>query len=171
MSSIEFIYQRRSIRKYEERPVEKALLLDLLKAGMAAPTASNNQPWEFVVIPAEEGMESLRAVLPYGKHNAPAAIVVCGSYLKGKDDGRTERYWVQDCTAALENMLIAAVGLGLGTVWIGIYPNQDRVEAVKNLLKLPEKVIPLGAVYVGYPAEEKEPGTKYMEDRVHWGKY
>ena len=170
MDAYEAILARRSIRAYQDRPVERAVLVRLLEAAMAAPTACNAQPWEFIVVDTPAGMDEIRAIMPFGKYNAPAAIVVCGSQDKALNDC-AERYWVQDCSAALENILVAAAGMGLGTVWLGCYPNPERYPLVRALLKMPETVTPLGVVYVGYPGEEKEPRTQYEEHRVHWGKY
>ncbi|MDO8970256.1 MAG: nitroreductase family protein, partial [Saprospiraceae bacterium] len=105
-----------------------------------------------------------------GKYNTPSAIVVCGNpSLSNNSAGKM--YWVQDCSAALENILIAAAGMDLGTVWIGIYPLESRVDAVRKVLNIPDSVTPLGAVYVGYPAEQKVPRTQYEEHRVHWQVY
>jgi len=170
MDAYEAILARRSIRAYLERAVDRAVLTRLLEAAMAAPTACNAQPWEFVVVDSAEGMAELREILPYGKYNAPAAIIVCGSVDKALNNC-AEKYWVQDCSAALENILVAAVGMGLGTVWIGVYPIEERVHGVRAGLSLPETVTPLGVVFVGYPGEEKEPRTQYESGRVHWGKY
>lgn len=170
MDVLDLIFSRRSIRNFEDRKVEPELLISLLKAAMAAPTAANAQPWEFVVVNEPEGLACLKAELPFGHYNAPAAIVVCGNPALGNNTaGRM--YWVQDCSAAIENMLIGAVGLGLGSVWIGIYPIESRVAAVSQVLNLPEGVTPLGAVYVGYPAERKEARTQYDEHKVHWQMY
>jgi nitroreductase len=170
MDAYEAILARRSIRAYQDRPLERALLVKLLEAAMAAPTACNAQPWEFVVIVDEEGLARMRTLLPFGKYNAPAAIVVCGSMEKALNNC-AERYWVQDCSAALENILVAAAGMGLGTVWMGVYPIEERVQAVRAALDLPATVTPLGVVYAGYPGETKEPRTQYEEGRVHWGMY
>jgi nitroreductase len=170
MDAFEAILARRSIRAYQDRPVARENLVRLLQAAMAAPTACNAQPWEFVVVDSAEGMERLREIMPFGKYNAPAAIVVCGSLEKALNEC-AERFWVQDCSAALENILVAAAGMGLGTVWLGGYPDEERIRALRAELGLPESVTPLGVVYAGYPAEEKEPRTQYEEARVHWGKY
>jgi nitroreductase len=170
MDAFEAILARRSIRVYQDRPVERAALARLLEAAMAAPTACNAQPWEFVVVDSAAGMAELRLILPYGKYNAPAAIIVCGSKTKALNNC-AEKYWVQDCSAALENILVAAAGMGLGTVWIGVYPIDERVLVVRAGLDLPETVTPLGVVFIGYPGEEKEARTQYEEARVHWGKY
>ena len=167
---LETIYSRRSIRKYKAQAVPRELLIDLLKAGMAAPSAVNKKPWEFVVVTEAEARARLQAVLPFGKYPAPAAIVVCGRL----DLAHTETdgsYWVQDCSAATENILIAAAGLGLGTVWTGVYPVKGRVADVQRVLGLPENSIPLGVMLLGYPDEQKPPRTQYDENRVHWEKY
>jgi nitroreductase len=170
MDAYEAILARRSIRAYQEKAVERGLLVRLLEAAMAAPTACNAQPWEFVVVTSQAGMALLREILPHGKYNAPAAIVVCGSEDKALNNC-AEKYWIQDCSAALENILVAAAGMGLGTVWVGVYPLDERVAALRPPLNLPTTVTPLGVVYLGYPKEQKEPRTQYEERRVHWETY
>ncbi len=137
---------------------------------MAAPNACNSQPWEFVVVTDREILEQLRAGLYSANYNAPAAIIVCGNE-KIANSSASRFYWVQDCSAAIENILIAAVGMDLGTVWIGVYPLENAMKSVSRILNLPENVVPLGLIYAGYPAEEKEPRTQYDEHRVHWQHY
>lgn len=164
------LFSRRSIRRYQEKPVERELLIKLLQAGMAAPSAANSQPWEFIVIDDPGCLDELKKVLVFGKYNAPAAIVVCGN--PGiANNSAGERFWPQDCSAALENMLIAAAGLGLGSVWIGVYPLSAVIGAVKKALNIPEAVTPLAVAYFGYPDEQKSPGTKFDESRIHWQTY
>jgi nitroreductase len=165
MDAIEASYKRRSVRKYLDKPVEKEKIETLLKAAMAAPSARNVQEWHFYVVQGKEKMQGLIDIMPYGKYNAPCAIVVCGD-LDNSLKETAQKYWVQDCTAALENILNAAPELGLGTVWLGVYPNDDREEPTIEFLGLPETKIPLGVVYVGYPGEEKEPRTQYDESKV-----
>jgi len=162
------IYARRSIRNYKERPVEREMLETLLKAAMAAPSAMNIKPWEFVVVTEPDRMDEIRSSLMFGKHNAPAAIVVCGntSFFKHPI---ASKFWVQDCSAATENILLAAVGLGLGTVWLGVHPIHNFSKP--RILHLPDNVKPLNVIYVGYPAEEKPARTQYDPDRVHWEVY
>ncbi len=167
---LDIIMKRRSIRRYVDRPVEPEMLNMLLQAAMAAPSAMNSQPWEFVVVTEKEKMDQLRSVLLFGQYNAPAAIIVCGSS-KVAGNAAHNLFWVQDCSAALENILIAAAGMGLGTVWIGTHPVKPNVDAVRMVLKIPRRITPLGVVYVGYPAEEKRPRTQYKEERVHWQQY
>jgi nitroreductase len=164
------IFSRRSIRKYLDRPVEKDLLVSLLKGAMAAPSARNGQPWEFVVITDPSRMQEIRSKMKYGNYNAPAAICVC-SNLEIARSRSSKNFWVQDCTAALENILITAAGLGLGTVWLGVYPKIKTVRNVRQILGIPDSVTPLALVYVGYPAEQKEPRTQFREERVHWDMY
>lgn len=166
---MEFIYQRRSVRKYQDKQVDKETLTLLLKAAMSAPSACNNKPWEFIAVSEDKPMESLRDSLHFGKYNAPAAIVVCGNMKLAK--GGYEKYWVQDCSAAMENILIAASGLGLGAVWIGVYPLPSVIEPLCEALSIPEYVVPLGVAYIGYPEEEKEARTQYNEKRIYWEKY
>jgi nitroreductase len=141
---------RRSIRSYQDRPVPQELLRALLEAAMAAPTAANSRPWEFVVVTAPDTLALLRERLLFARYNAPAAIVVC---------------------AATENILIAAAALDLGAVWIGVYPMPGVIKPVRDILGLPENVTPLSLVYLGYPAEERPPSERYDERRVYWEQY
>ncbi|MBI4731474.1 MAG: nitroreductase family protein [Chloroflexi bacterium] len=164
------IFRRRSIRKYTDRPVETEKLELLLKAAMAAPSAMNCRPCEFVVVTDPEKLAQFRKRLIFGDRNAPSAIVVCGNpSLSANPAARL--FWVQDCSAAAENILIAAVGLGLGTVWVGIHPVGEFVRIVREIAGLPRHVTPLGLVYVGYPAEEKPARTQYDGHKVYWQKY
>lgn len=167
---IDTIYERRSIRRYLNKQVDKELIITLLKAATAAPTAVNCQPWEFIVVEEEEKLAAIKKELTYARYNAPVAIIVCGNMkltLKGADHDM----WIQDCSAATENILIAATSLGLGTVWIGIYPVENRIRLLKRVFNIPEHVIPLSIVYVGYPAENLEPRARYDEKRVYWQEY
>jgi nitroreductase len=167
---LETIFSRRSIRKYEDKPVEREKLTKLLQAGTAAPSACNNKPWEFVAVDDLNVMEQFRTRLLYGPYNAPAAIVVCHNPQVGKSPG-CDKFWEQDCSAAIENILLAAVGLGLGTVWLGTHPNEAVISIVREIVKLPEHVTPLAVIYIGYPAENKEPRTQYDEALIHWQQY
>ena len=167
---LEHIFKRRSIRFFERKPLGKEIITDLLKAAMAAPSASNSRPWEFVVVTEEGTLNELRKRLKYGNLNAPAVIVVCSNLAIAQNESAV-RFWVQDCAAATENLLIAAAGMDLGAVWIGSYPKEDIMATLREILGIPEDVVPLNAIYVGYPAEEKEPRTQYEEARVHWEKY
>ena len=152
---------RRSIRKYTNEPVAPEQLQRLLEAAMAAPSANNGQPWHFVVVTVRENLNRLADLHPYGKmlYQAAACIAVCGE--------PENPYWVQDCSAATENILIAAAELGLGTVWLGVHPRADREHSLRDALGLPPHITPLCLISIGHPAEEKEPRTQYDEARVH----
>lgn len=167
MSTFDDILKRRSIRKFTSDKVEKETVMKLLQAAMAAPSACNNQPWEFIVV--EERINELRKVLYFGNYNAPLGIIVCGNLKIAK--GGLERYWVQDCSAAIENILNAATGFDLGSVWIGLYPLDSAIDPVNKLLDMPDYVVPLGVVLVGYPDEVKEPRSQFDEKRVYFEKY
>jgi nitroreductase len=167
---LDIIFKRRSIRVYQEKEVSRDTLKLLLQAAMAAPSASNGRPWEFIIITEKDILDKFRTRLKYGKHNAPAAIVVLAN-LKIAQSASPNLFWVQDCSAAVENILIAAAGLGLGTVWIGSYPNEDVIKTEQDILGIPESIVPMALIYVGYPGEEKPARTQYEESRVHWQKY
>ena len=160
MNALECIYKRRSIRKFSGAPVEDALIEELLRAAMAAPSAMNLKPWRFVVVRDPERLERLRKVMPFGKMDAGTAISVCGDLRSGRRIV-SENFWQQDCSAATENLLIAASALGLGAVWCGVTPLARLQKAVSAVLELPEGVLPLNLVLVGYPAEEKPARTQY----------
>jgi nitroreductase len=167
---IKTIYKRRSVRTYLDRVVAKETIITLLKAAMAAPTAVNCQPWEFIVVDDGDKLAKIKVECIFARYNAPLCIVVCGNMkltLKGQDHD----LWIQDCSAATENILIAATSLGLGSVWIGIYPVSNRIQLIQKIFKMPEHVIPLSLVYLGYPAEEPEPRTRYNEKRIYWQEY
>lgn len=168
--TLTIIKKRRSVRKFTDQPVEREKILILLEAAMAAPSAMNAQPWEFVVITEKEIMDKFRCALMFAKMNAPAAICVLGSsrMQRGKAG---DKFWVQDCSAATENILLAATALGLGSVWVGVHPVTIFSRQVSSILNLPEGVKPLNLIYIGYPAETKEARTQYEENRVHWGPF
>ncbi|RJQ39284.1 MAG: nitroreductase family protein [Anaerolineaceae bacterium] len=167
---LDIIYKRRSIRIFDRREVEKEKLEELLQAAMAAPSASNGQPWEFIVVTDPDQLSKLQSKLQYGNYNAPAAIAVLANLNIAKKES-SFRFWVQDCSAATENILVAAAGLGLGSVWIGAYPKEEVTNLLHEILEIPEGIHVLNLIYVGYPAEEKPPRTQYEEERVHWQKY
>lgn len=165
---IENIMTRTSIRQFTDRPVSKDTLDLLVKAGMAAPSAVNAQPWAFVVITEKPVLDSLNVVKPwFNLKTATAAIVVCGDLNKVKDE-EVKDYWVQDCSAVTENILLAAHAYGLGAVWCGVYPKAETVEGVTRILGLPENVIPLNVITLGYPDENPEPKDKFKEENVHF---
>jgi nitroreductase len=165
--TLDTILSRRSIRHFTPETVNDETLITLLKAAMSAPTACNSQPWEFIVITQPQVLAALRDQLFFARYNAPAAIVVCGNTSIANNSAGRE-HWVQDCSAATENILIAAAGLGLGAVWIGVHPYPSKARPVREILGIPEHVNPLSIVYIGHPAESKEPSARYDEHRVYW---
>lgn len=161
------IETRRSIRRFTQSPLTDSQLEQLLRAAMQAPSARNQQPWEFVVVKNRETFEKIVALHPYASPlmTAAAGIVICGDTRRELSPG----YWVQDCSAATQNLLLEAVHMGLGAVWLGIYPRDDRVEGLAKLLKLPEHVLPLAVVAVGHPDEgvENKFVDRFDPDRIH----
>lgn len=165
------ILTRTSIRQFTDQPVEKEAIDALLKAGMAAPSAVNKQPWAFVVVTEKEVLDSLNANHPYANlKTATAAIVVCGNMNEALE-GEAREYWVQDCSAATENILLAAHAYGLGAVWCGVYPNPERIPAVKRVLDLPDYITPLNIITLGYPDEKPEPKDKWNPAKVHYQRW
>lgn len=161
------LQSRRSIRKYTEEPVSKEDIDLLMHAAMSGPSACNKMPWEFYVITDETVLEKLRNASRYSKIYAPLAIVVCGSLSRALPS-QLAPYWIQDCSAATENILLAATDLGLGTVWCGIHPQKRAEERVREALGLAEKQIPLNIIYVGHPDQVQEPRDQYKETYIHY---
>ena len=168
---IENIMTRKSIREFTDRAIAKDTLETILKAGMAAPSAMDKRPWAFVVIDEREVLDSLNAVHPFANlKTATAAIVVCGNMDK-TIEGAGREYWVQDCSAATENILLAAHGLGLGAVWCGVYPVQERINDVSRVLGLPETIVPLNVITMGYPDQNPPVKDKWNPENIHWQKW
>lgn len=162
----EAILSRRSVRKFTPEPVPDEMVHELLRSAMAAPSACNRQPWEFFVVRNPQAQEALRGATPYTKMNSSLILVVAGNserFLTKKPGD----YWIQDCSAAIENILLTAVDLGLGACWCGLYPAELRVEKVRKILGQPENVIPLSLIQLGWPAQTPEPRTQYNESFVH----
>lgn len=168
---IQNIMTRTSIRQFTDQTIAKDTLDLLVKAGMAAPSAMDKRPWAFVVITEKEVLDSLNAIKPwFNLKTATAAIVVCGD-LEKTIEGPGQEYWIQDCSAASENILLAAHGLGLGAVWCGVYPGPEIVSGVSQILQLPETVVPLNVITLGYPAENPEPKDKFNTGNIHYQKW
>ncbi|GAA0179531.1 nitroreductase family protein [Clostridium sediminicola] len=169
METLKAIYERRSIRKYTDQYVSIDTIKELLKAGMCAPSAGNEHPWDFIVVRDSEKLFEITKVQHYSNmlKEAKVAIIVCGNLKKVK----YQAYWIQDCSAASENILLAAHSLGLGAVWLGVYPDSDVVEGISKIFDLPQQVIPLSIISIGYPAEEKTTKDKYNEKAVHYDKW
>ncbi|WP_346944353.1 nitroreductase family protein [Clostridium sp.] len=164
------MYKRRSIRKFQDKELNEDTLVTLIKAATAAPTACNSRPWEFIIITEKSVLSEVNENIYFGKYDAPAMIVVCGN-MKLAMSGPVKDFWVQDCSAAIENILLAATSMELGSVWVGLYPVESSYRPLYKILNLPKEVIPMGIVYVGYAAEEKESRTQYDEKHVYWQRY
>jgi nitroreductase len=164
---IDNLFARRSIRAFTAEPVDPAQVEMLLEAAMAAPSAANRRPWHFVVVTDARIREALVRAHPHAKMVAesPVALVPCGEPSLSIPDHSD--YWIQDLAAAAENILLAATGLGLGSVWCGVYPVPERVEGVRRVLGIPGQVVPFALIAIGHPAEHKEPRTQYDAQRIH----
>lgn len=167
------ILQRKSVRSYTNAPVSREQIDTLLRAAMAAPTGKDMRPWKFVVVNDPEAMKSLAAELPKAKmlQEAPIAIAVCGDLSVTDKDGKSSTNWTFDCSAATENLLLAAEAMGLGAVWTGVYPYDERLEAVKRALNLPDHIIPLALIPVGHPKGDPQPKDKYDAANIHFNQW
>ena len=165
------IMERRSCRQYTGEPVSDEMLKTLLQAGMNAPSANNSQPWEFLVLRDEPLKAAVSAVGPYWGmlKDAPLGIMVLAN-LEGYRSSHTD-FFIQDCSAATENILLAVHAMGLGSVWLGLYPNMERVKAVRTLCSIPEDIIPVTLISIGHPAQMPHPHTTFHEGKVHYDKY
>jgi nitroreductase len=163
---IDVILKRRSIRKYSGKTVNKSDILLLLKAGMYAPSARNEQPWHFIVIDDRGILNRIREAHPYASmlSDAALAILVCGDENLELSKG----YWPVDCAAATENILLSAHALGLGAVWLGVYPRQERQSAISEIFELPSHIQPFSLISIGHPAEEKGVPDRFKEERIRW---
>ena len=158
-----------SVRDYTDTHVSSATLDTLIRAGMSAPTAGNKQPWKFIVVTERGRLDSLAHGNWRMAAKAQAAIVVCGDTTNVfPEEGRD--YWVQDCSAATENILLAAHAVGLGAVWCGCYPISDRVAMVRDIFDIPETVVPMRIVMLGYPTSESTPKDKYKPENINYNK-
>ena len=166
MDVYEAIAARRSVRQFRREPIDQAVLERVFRAASLAPSARNEQPWQFVILRERRILDAIPEIHPYSRMltQAPLGILICGDLsLEVYKD-----FWVQDCSAATQNMLLAAHSLGLGAVWLGIYPMEERVTGIRKMLSLPDHVVPLAIVSVGWPAEEKPPASRYKSERVHY---
>jgi len=165
LSALDAIRTRRSVRAYTEAPVSDALVEEIIACGMQAPSACNEQPWQFVVVRDKALLAKVGGIHPHAAYakNAPVAVLVAGDTTLDKCGG----YWVQDCSACAENMLLAAHALGLGAVWTGIYPLSERIAAFQALFALPETVTPLALLVMGHPASTPAPQNRLRRERIH----
>lgn len=163
----EIMLKRRSIRKYTNKLVEEEKIQKLLEYAMSAPSAMNRQPWEFYVVTNEKTLEDICNAGRFTKHLSPLKIVVCGDKNRFLPK-ELESFWIQDCSAAIENILLGVTELGLGACWEGVYPHMSFCEKLIPILNLPENHIALGVISIGYPDEEQAPRTQYDENKVHY---
>jgi nitroreductase len=170
--TIQTIFSRRSIRKYTGGHIPAEDLELIVKAGMSAPSAVNIRPWSFIVVTERDILDKLCASLPYAKmlDKAGAALIVCG--IPDKDDTFAKDFWIQDCSAASENILLAAHSLGYGAVWTAVHPDPPRVSAVRSICGIPEKIIPLNVIPIGVPSEEtSKPADRFDPEHIHWNRW
>jgi len=162
---METIFARRSIRQYTSEPVPEDVVRDLLRAGMAAPSAGNEQPWHFVVIRDRALLDQVPSVHQHSKmiREAPLAILVCCDLNLVKHG----EMWIQDCAAATQNILLAVQAKGLASVWLGVYPREERVAGLRRLFGLPPQIVPFSLLPIGHAAEHKPPHGEYDGTRVH----
>ena len=167
MELSEVLLKRRSVRKFTEEAVSDENIAELLHAGMSGPSACNKTPWEFYVVTNPEVIKKLRKAARFSNITAPLAIVVCGNLSKALPLGFAP-FWIQDCSAATENILLKVTDLGLGAVWCGVHPMKTAEKNVREVLSLPEKIVPLNIIHIGHPAEEPAPRDQFNEKKVHY---
>jgi nitroreductase len=165
---LKFIFERRSIRIYSPGEVDEATVQKLLAAGMAAPSAAGKTPWHFVVIRSRETLSRMAAALPHGQMLANATLcIVVGGDLEVVHDHQLS-YLLQDCSAAIENLLLCAHVLGLGSCWLGVHPREERIKIIREILSIPDSIIPIACISLGYPGESKPPRANYDLNCVHF---
>ena len=166
MDAMNAIFTRRSIRKYTKRQIDRELIKLILKAGMYAPSARNLQPWRFLIITDRLILNKIPQVHPYANmiREASVGILVCADL----NIQSNKNYCAEDCSASTQNILLAANANGIGAVWLGVYPREKRIEGLKELLKLPENILPISLISLGYPDEVKETPERYDESKIHY---
>lgn len=169
MDIFDAIHTRRSIRNYKPDAVPDEFIEQILAAAMTAPSAGNQQPWQFLVIKKRVLLDAIPEFHPHAEmvKQAPLAILVCGDLTRQHHPG----FWVQDCSASVMNLLLAAHGLGLGAVWTGVYPREERVEAFRQLLGLPVELVPFALIPLGYPNQPSGKLNRYDPSRVHYDRW
>lgn len=164
------ILSRKSVRAYTDQPVSRAQIDTLLRAAMAAPTGRDMRPWKFIVVDDKEMLKTLAGRLPYAKMlpEAQAAVLICGDLSVTDDKGNPSTNWMFDCSAATENLLLAAESMGLGAVWTAVYPYDERLRPVTEVMQLPDYIVPLNVIPIGYPKGNPQPKDKYDADNIHY---
>ena len=163
------IFKRRSIRRFKAEPIPDEAISQIIKAAMAAPSANNLKAWHFVIITKRELLNQLAEIHPYGKmlNEAAAAILVCGNIQKQNVTG----YLYMDCAAATQNILLEATSLDIGSVWLGVYPREARMSEIGSFFKIPDNIIPVSLVALGYPAEQKPINNPWQAEAIHYNKW
>jgi nitroreductase len=169
METLKAIHTRHSVRQYITKEVDERHIQEVIGAGMMAPSAGNERPWHFLVLRQRATLQAISNSHPFASmvEKAPVAILVCGDLNLDNYEG----YWVQDCAAATQNMLLTAHDLGLGSVWVGLYPRAQRVTEMRSIIKLPDHIIPFAILPLGYPAEIKEEENRFEASRIHWERW
>ena len=165
MNTLEAVYSRRSIRKYRDRPVPAEMIEEMLRAAMFAPSARNFRSWQFIVVDERKKLDDLSEIHPYAKmlKQASLALLVCGDISIEPEDG----YNAINCSAATQNILLAAHELGLGTCWLGLFPRKPRMDDVSKYFNLPEHIMPVNLIAVGWPAEQKSRPDRFEKEKIH----
>lgn len=170
--ALDVIMSRVSVRHFTGEKISQEQLETILRAGMAAPTAVNKQPWAFIVVDDASVLAQLSEAVKSSRieNGASHAIAVCGDMSKAME-GEAQGYWVEDTSAATENMLLAAHAMGLGALWVGVYPISERVKAISEILSLPEHIVPMCLVVVGEADEQPAVKDKYLESNIHYNRW
>lgn len=158
------IYKRRSIRKFKDTKIQESDIDILLHYATSGPSACNKKPWQFYIVINHEKQQELRKVTRYSNIIAPLYIVVGGDTKRALKN----EFWVQDCSAAIENILLGTVELELGACWIGVYPFKNAPQKVRDILEIDDTIIPMSIIAIGYPDEVKEPRDQYEASKVHY---
>lgn len=166
---LQTIINRRSIRKYVDQQISEEQVKWMLRAAMNAPSAGNEQPWDFLVITDRDKLKKVPEFHPYSKMlpGAALAILVVADLARAKYEGELQQLWIQDCSAATQNILLVAHSLGLGAVWLAVYPDPPRLNGMRALFNIPEEMVPFSIISIGYPAELKQAVDRYDETRIH----
>jgi len=163
---LDAIFTRRSIRSYTDKEISEESMNTILKAAMYAPSARNFQPWRFIVVRDRKNLKKIQEVQPYNTllEHAKAAVIICAQF----ETDMHKLFFQQDCGAAIENLMLAAHGLGIGSVWLGVYPREQLIKGIAKAFGLPKDVVPIGVVALGYPAEEKPDPERFDQSKIHY---
>jgi len=172
MDAMDVIFTRRSVRKYKDEEIDDKTIEKLIDAGVSAPSAGNQQPWHFIVLDTQKDKSTVNKIQSFHPNakfisQSNKIIIICGDLDLEKFKG----YWILDCSAATQNILLAARALGLGSCWCGVYPREDRIENFKKLFSLPKSVIPFSLISLGYTSEKQEKIDRYDKERIHYSKW